>query len=1443
MTDSETRQQEPSKEEKSQEPPSQQEHQEDQSSMSGEDSKDSLKIVRLTRESYQRWRIELEDVLRSKGLWRHATGGVDAVAEPAAGSSEAAWKVYTDWDAKDSRAKTVIRRSLDDSTFARVYDCKTARQILERITSIYDPKSTDVFMTSMTAFFAETWREQDDTTAFLARLAMMAAKVNSCGKDSKITDEMVIGKTLACLPERFQPFVTSWNLMAKEGVDPKLKDFTEKLLTTERGMADHARESHRDSDLALKVSKAGAAGRHAADVRRNGGARPANKSRDGGARPADKRRDFSRTKCFNCKEMGHLARDCKNPSQAGVKAVTALTAKTQEAIVADTGASRHITGRKDWFYSLEKLGEPIVLSTASDQPIRATHIGSVVADVSADGEHWSSKLWEDVLYVPGASSLFSTTWMERKGYSFRHGDKRAELISKSGQTVCRASWDGNVYRMMMRPRIVSRGSAAAASPATWHQRLGHLPEKQMQQMFKDGAVTGLKWTASGGLAACEPCILGKTHASSHPSKAVKRSCKAGERFHSDVCFANCTSLGGNRMFLTLKDEASGYRLLRFLKSTKEVGTLLIEMLDQAARETRAAPLSVRTDNGTEYVNSWLKAALLERRIAHETSAPYVKQGNGIAERDNRTLCDTARALLLAADLSNEERDLLWAEAVNCAAYLRNRIPNKRTGRVTPYEMWFGCKPGVSHLRIFGSPAYVHRQDKHPKLEAKARKTVFIGYDWQTERVIRVYNRSTRSVERVSDVRVLDEDVHVVRETGTSSHVDREDEAVITASDSDSADETESLASIDCDDHHISDQEAEKEEEQDDLFSTANQDRDEDELGRLSFSHPPESGSQETRDVRRTDGAPTANTRRKDGASSADVRRECGATSAGASRVPSKWKQPAAPRTHPMEQRQRPQAKIAVALDPISVTDAMSRSDAREWKAAMDDEMQSLTENKTWILVKKPEGKELVSCKWIFKSKTNPDGTLARRKARLVARGFTQREGVDYFETFSPVVRYESVRCILAIAAARDMEMTQFDVKTAFLNGDLKEDIFMHQPEGYDDKSGRVCKLRKSLYGLKQSPRAWNEKAAEFMRTQGLKPTSADPCVYTRRDRKQNVTLIVCLYVDDGLVCASSKKEADDFMSALKRAFDVTINEPKTYVGMEITRDRRRKVISFSQEGYLRRVLQRFGMESCTPLVVPMESAAKFDRLDSRERHDCPFREAIGCLNYLAIISRPDISFAVSKLSRYADCPQQAHWNGVKRVLRYLKGTASYCLSYDGKAPGILVGNSDSDWGGDPETRRSTSGFAFRLFSGAISWGSRRQSVAAWSVAEAEYMALAAAVKECLWLRPLLADLGLDCSAPTVIKVDNQAAINLSQNAEFHAKTKSISIQYHRVREEQNEQKTVAVRKVDGSENVADIFTKGVTSDVLARCLPKLHLGIPVQDRTVGSSPLKLKCQD
>ncbi|KAG1670109.1 hypothetical protein FOA52_013685 [Chlamydomonas sp. UWO 241] len=442
-----------------------------------------------------------------------------------------------------------------------------------------------------------------------------------------------------------------------------------------------------------------------------------------------------------------------------------------------------------------------------------------------------------------------------------------------------------------------------------------------------------------------------------------------------------------------------------------------------------------------------------------------------------------------------------------------------------------------------------------------------------------------------------------------------------------------------------------------------------------------------------------------------------------------------------------------------------------------------------------------------KFKRDATGQVVRFKARVVAKGFKQVEGVDYLQTFAPCADKNSFRVVLAIACERDLEMEQLDIKTAFLNGELEETIYMQQPPGYE-VGGRdmVCRLKRTLYGLKQAPRAWYLKLSEELAKIGFFPSNADPCLFIM---KSNDFTAVIVHVDDMLVVGRPKIVAHT-KHMLSQVFTTTDMGPAAfYTGIDIERDREHRTLKLKQRRYTIDVIERFGLVDAKTKAQPISPTTKLSKsvgelLD--EKHCRLFMELLGSLLYLAVCTRPDISQTVGVLARYMSCPTTAHLEAAKQVLRYVSGTRNFGICYGNS--GQLVGFCDSDYAGDPDTRRSTSGIVFILNGGAVIWCSRVQPTVAASTLEAEYMSASLSAKDALWCRKILPELGLSCNMVN-INCDNQGALKLISNPIASQRSKHIDVIHHFVRDRVS-RREICFHYVASEHNATDILTKPLT---------------------------------
>lgn len=497
---------------------------------------------------------------------------------------------------------------------------------------------------------------------------------------------------------------------------------------------------------------------------------------------------------------------------------------------------------------------------------------------------------------------------------------------------------------------------------------------------------------------------------------------------------------------------------------------------------------------------------------HQTTVPYTPEQNGSSERENRTVVESTRTMLHSM---GEEKKFLWAEAVNTAVYVLNRSGTSSVKNKTPIELWSKDK-SFFDFKVFGSIVFTHiPKQKRRKFDKKASKYVFVGYGENTKGY-RVYNPSKRTIETVRDV--------IFEKSG----LNKENQVCVDIENGDST------ASQEQNDFSV-ENDAKKENIEDINTNSA------------SSSEPTQNNNQVVDSVENNDtNASTVNNNQSviviESGESSEIEIESDSdeslhsandgenTNNNNNFVQNFVNRISGSRICNVDMRNviasRLRSKAPLDVDfcctylasndeSKTYEEAIKSEEKVEWKKAMDEEYESLVKNNTWVLVDTPKNESVIDNRWVFKIKRKPDGTIERYKARLVVRGFTQCYGVNYYETFSPVVTFSSIRAILAISVARYMKLKQFDVKTAFLYGDLSEDVYMKQPIGYDDNSGNVCKLAKSLYGLKQSSRCWNAKFTEFIKGLGFKVCKADPCVFVSK-QNGDVT-ILAIYVDDGLI--------------------------------------------------------------------------------------------------------------------------------------------------------------------------------------------------------------------------------------------------------------------------------------------------------------------------------------
>ncbi len=509
--------------------------------------------------------------------------------------------------------------------------------------------------------------------------------------------------------------------------------------------------------------------------------------------------------------------------------------------------------------------------------------------------------------------------------------------------------------------------------------------------------------------------------------------------------------------------------------------------------------------------------------------------------------------------------------------------------------------------------------------------------------------------------------------------------------------------------------------------------------------------------------------------------------------------------------------IESSEEPQSYTDAVNSKYKAQWIKAIEEEFEAHFKNQTWKLVSKeevPKHQAVMSHRWLFKIKEDSKGQEIF-KARLVVRGYTDRNYYDRTETYAPVSRITDVRFLLAIANKFKLEIHQLDIKTAFLNGDLEKPVFMEVPEGYENraemKTKYVCKLEKALYGLKVSPRKWYEKFRETMVKINFEIYPFQTCMFTWN--KNENFIILLLYVDDILIVGNCKDKIQQTKSKLSQAFEVKdMGTPEKFLGIEIIRDVKNHVMMLHQKQFIHKILTKFGMLDCKPVKTPMitnEGERKSQQLkleNSDTNENVPYRQAIGSLLYLANGTRPDISYAVNALSRKQANYTMEDWYKVKRIFRYLRGTVNLGIKYEGQSENLEC-YVDASLGTGDEEGRSTTGLIIQLFGDIIFWRTKKQTHVALSSAEAEFIAMSLACKELVCIREMSKRL-IKYDVIPIIYEDNNAAINMAKAEDPQSLKHIVKLCYFYVRTEVA-RRNVNIEWVNTNDQLADFLTKAL----------------------------------
>lgn len=1348
----------------------------------------NYRIEPLKRDNYDTWKVQAKAILVKNGTWGYVSGINKKPSEE---------PLNTQWETDDLNAKSDLILIISPSELNQVKNCDSSKDVWDTLERIYSSSCPARKATLLKRLVLSKLNENGDVRDHLNLYMETIDKLNELGIE--INDDLLSVMMLYSLPQSFETFRVA---IETRDTLPKPEDLRVKIIEENQARNISHSNTRVEPEGAL-YSKSKYRSRPPSNQNRN--SKP--KTNEGN----NSRFDF---RCHRCNKPGHMMKDCrvkipneKKKNESTFKTEQSLTWKDeihQETISSwclDSGSTSHVCSDEKIFVEMNKSHDSSSLKLAAKSQTTPIN-GSGKVKLEIDKDHQINLT--NTLYVPSVTTnLLSVAKITDNGFTVLFRRNEATVADKNKRIVLRAERHDGLY--YVNPMYIEEGTDQSniihTSPIEeWHRKLGHVNYQDLKIARKRELLQGLDFNINSNIPECEVCIQGKMTRLPFPKRDHERSTEVLNIIYSDVFGpVQIESNGGARYFVTFIDDFSRYCQVYFLAHKNEVFEKFQEFKNEVEKSTGKKIKYLQSDNEvSEYCNRNFDKYLKEHGIQRRLSVKYTPQQNGLAERKNRTLVEKARCLLIEANLPLK----FWAEAINTSNYLCNRLPSSSINGEIPLQRWSGRIPSVRHLHVFGSKTYVlnKRPRRSSKFTPKTMVGIFLGYSI-TSKAYRVWIPSMNKVDIVRDVYVLDE-MYMSKTTNVGYRFEPENGQMENEFNTEIQNE-ETLRNLPLESYIIPDRDEERSVHDAEIMELNENRRDSYEMENFyEEKEISEEGSIEEIPLLRN-----------------EISEKHFSDRPSRSKRPPSW-------THDYF--------MGDDYTFLSSVNKMQK-DSNQWNDAIKNEIIAHLKNETWKIVDKIEGKHIIDTRMVLSEKYKSNGELERKKARLVARGFAQRPGLDFVDTYSPVARLSSIRFLIGMAVEENLILNQMDVSTAFLNGEIEEEIYIEKPQNLEkflleivldesrkedktiflkaktmleeirkSKTEQICKLQKSIYGLKQASRQWFSKLDEKLREWGFEPSYADPCIYSMHSDKGK--LLIGVYVDDFIIASSNQYELNLFKKKIQNTFETRdLGELNYCLGIKF--ERINGAIYASQTKYTEDTLKKFNMDQCRPVSNPMEVGINLKKREEEKATEYPYQNLIGSLMYLALATRPDISYAVSYLSQFNSCYDQEHWVAAKRILRYLKGTKNLALKFH-RTGKTLVGMADADWASDKTNYHSYSGYCFKYGGAAISWESKKQKSVALSSCEAEYMALTHAAKEAIHLKQLANDSGLNMKTVTILN-DNQSAKNMSENPIINSKSKHIHIREHFIREAVISG-NVKIEYLPTDEMIADIFTKSLS---------------------------------
>ncbi|HEV7735797.1 MAG TPA: reverse transcriptase domain-containing protein, partial [Chlamydiales bacterium] len=974
----------------------------------------------------------------------------------------------------------------------------------------------------------------------------------------------------------------------------------------------------------------------------------------------------------------------------------------------DSGASHHMTPHREDFITFQVI-VPRPLTAANQGKFHAIGIGDTIIMVP-NGTAWTKIRLVGVLYTPdiGSTTLVSIGKIDEAGYISTFAGGKCTIQNADGTIIGVIPKTRGLYMTSRHdePTAYTVNGTQKLTLMDLHRRMGHIEPKVVKESVEKNTIIGIQLT-SNEITECDACVQGKLkRLEVAKERMTSLATKFGEHIHSDVWGpTEKETLGGKKYFVSYTDDHTRWTTVYLLRQKSEVFATFKAYHKWVNTHLKVPILRLHSDRGGEYTSAAFQDYLHEQGIEMELTVHDTPEHNGVAERLNGVLLEKVRTMLIAAQLPV----FLWAEALTHAVYLKNRTSTRILEGKTPFELVMEEPPNLSDLPEWGMKAWVH-DTSSGKLSVRAQPGFWVGFDIGSNGH-RIYWADKRSITAERSIRFTKPVVTFIDQGEDSDAASEGEENVDGRAEGDE----EGRAEVD------------------------------ESAAAPEFDDLPDNLPQVAPDLHTQTGRPKRD--RKPSRYIRDL--ESGLNQANIPKgmqVPKRTGEAMAV----LEEEIHGVALAAAmaeadAYEPKDLPDAKRRPEWPLWYEAMKTEIKALEDYGTWKVVKTPPNVNIIGCRWVYAVKKDANGNVVRRRARLVAQGFSQVEGVDFFDTYAPVAKTASIRTVLAFAAKHNLEIHQVDVKSAYLNGKFEDEevIYMRLPPGIDitQEKGVALLLVKPIYGLRQAARRWYNRLLGIVDDElEMEQCSVDQAVFFRIDTQKSGLIVILTHVDDLTIVTTTLELMEEVKMGIRRQVEISDGgEVHWILGIAVERDRDARTLALSQTSYLRTILERYGFADVKPAAIPMEpnaylSTSQGPKTDTEfaEMINKPYREAVGALMYAVMGTQLDIAYAVGILARFNQSPGLAHWKALKKVYAYLAGTLDYKLTYGGNDLD-LVGYSDAD-GSMHEERKAISGYALLLNGTAVSWKSQKQEIIVLSTTEAEYAAATQATKEALWLR-------------------------------------------------------------------------------------------------------------